>query len=412
MKNIVLVIFFLLMFPILRADLISDKVYKKNTALDTSCYNQLHLKLRSLGFFKNNEFAGGYAKGYTLPGFWISPRLAYYPAKNVKLEAGAHLLAYWGTQLYPVGIYKNIPDWNTNKHSTAFHALPYFRVHWAALPNFDVVVGDIYGGANHNLSEPLYYPEMNLTADPEAGAQLLFRSSVFEGDLWINWESFIFNGSPYQEMFTVGLSSKFNLLKSDSNFELSIPIQWLAHHRGGEIDSLEGSTVTTSMNFAGGIRFAYRPNSSVVKRLQFETLGLFFCKDGEKMYARDIKKGWAVYPSLSMDIWDLQARVSYWKCDNFISLMGSPFYNSVTYNGDVLNGSQNISASLQYCKEINKCVALGADVSLYYTLFTTGTNRKGESIDNPAATSYTFGVYVRVNPDFLLYSFNKNKKKD
>lgn len=406
MKKIFPVFIFLLVPFVLMADLISDKVYREETKIDSAFYNQLHFKFTSFAFFKDNEYTGSYTKGYTLPGFHVRPVFAYYPAKNLKVEAGAYLLSYWGTQQYPISNYKTIPDWDSTHYSRGFHALPFFRFHWAVFPNFDVIIGDIYGGANHDLVEPLYFPELNLTADPETGAQLLFRSRIFDGDLWINWESFIFNGSPHQEVFTVGLSSKFKLLNPDSRFELSIPLQWLAHHRGGELDTLVGNSVNTLMNAGAGLRFAYRPEFSLVKRIQFEALGLLFYQQAGTMFS--FNKGWAFYPSFSIDLWDVQARISYWKCDNFVSILGSPFYNSITYNGEVLNGSQNISASLQYCKEITKSVALGADVSLYYTPSTTGKSiTTGKTFDSSSATSFSFGVYARINPDFLLYAFKK-----
>ena len=406
MKKIFPVLIFLLISFVLKADLISDEVYREKTEIDSTFYNQLHFKFSSLAFFKDNEYVGNYTKGYTLPGFRINPVFTYYPAKNLKIEAGAYLLSYWGTQQYPISNYKTIPDWDSAHYSRGFHALPFFRFHWAALPNFNVIIGDIYGGANHDLVEPLYFRELNLTADPEAGAQLLFDSRVFDGDLWINWESFIFNGSPHQEVFTVGFSSKFKLLNPDSHFELSIPLQWLAHHRGGELDTLVGNSVNTLMNAATGLRFAYYPKVSLVKRIQFEALGFLFYQQAGTMFS--FNKGWAFYPSFSIDLWDVQARVSYWKCNDFVSILGSPFYNSITYNGEVLNGSQNINASLQYCKKITKSVALGADFSLYYTPSTTGKSiNTGNIFNSSSATSFSFGVCARINPDFLLYSFKK-----
>ena len=82
----------------------------------------------------------------------------------------------------------------------------------------NIVLGDIYGGANHNLIEPLYNPELNLTADPEAGLQLLYDSRRFDLDVWVNWESFIFREDTHQEAFTVGLSGRYKLNDPDARF--------------------------------------------------------------------------------------------------------------------------------------------------------------------------------------------------
>ena len=392
----------------LHADLISEKVYKEDTLIDSTRYNQLRFTLPTLSFFQNNEFDRNYIKGYTLPGFWLAPRLSYYAAKNVKLEAGAYLLGYWGANRYPVAAYRSIPEQEEIKYGVGFYALPFFRVHWAPFSNFDVVIGNLYGRANHNLPEPLYLPELNMSADPEAGAQLLFRSHVFEGDLWINWESFIFKGSPYQEMFTAGFSSKFNLLKEGSLFELSVPLQFLANHRGGEINdkkaTVDGS-VKTLTNSGTGLRFAYRPKGMLLKKIQFETLGFLFYQQIGKVYPFDT--GWGVFPSLSADFWDVQARLSYWRGEDFISINGLPFYNSVGYNGEILDATQNIAASLQYCKEITKAVSIGVDVALYCIPSVSGIDANNAPINFDSSLSYSYGVSLRVNPDFLLWNFNK-----
>ena len=52
-------------------------------------------KVESVEFLKDNEYSGGIQKGYTLPGFRLSPRLIFFPHDNIKLEAGAYLLRYW-----------------------------------------------------------------------------------------------------------------------------------------------------------------------------------------------------------------------------------------------------------------------------------------------------------------------------
>ena len=392
------------------SDIISEKVYREDSRIDSARHNQLRFALRTLSFFENNEFNADYVKGYTLPGFWMAPRMAYYVAENVKLEIGAHLLAYWGAQRYPVTGYNAIPTWNANSKSSGFHALPFLRAHWAAFSNFDVVLGNIYGGANHNLAEPLYFPQHNLTSDPEAGAQMLFCSHLFEGDLWINWETFIFKGSPYQEKFTLGLSSKFKLLQQESRFELSIPIQALANHRGGEINdkSIPDGSVKTLVNAGSGVRFAYLPQASPVKRIQFETLGFVFYQ--QKGEAYPFNTGWGIYPAFSLDVWDMQARVSYWKGDNFVSLNGVPFYNSTGNKGEVLNGVQNVSTSILYCKQITKTIALGADLSFYFNPSTSGIDSNGNPVTFAFGNSYWFGASLRINPDFLLYRFKREEK--
>ena len=407
-KNVFILLFFIGIGGGLRADLISEKVYKEDSSLDSTRHNQLRFSLPTLSFFQNNEFDRNYIKGYTLPGFWLAPRFSYYAATSVKLEAGAYLLGYWGANRYPVAAYKDIPEWKAAKYGSGFHALPFFRAHWAPFSNFDVVIGNLYGKANHNLAEPLYFSELNMSADPESGAQLLFRSHVFEGDLWMNWESFIFKGSPSQEMFTAGISSKFNLLKEGSLFELSVPVQLLANHRGGEINDKEATvdgTVKTLMNAGSGLRFTYKPKGLLLRQIRVETLGLLFYQQAGEVYPFDA--GWGVFPSLSVDFWDVRARVSYWKGEDFVSINGIPFYNSVGHNGEILDAARNVAASLQYCKEITPLISIGVDVSLYCMPSASGVDVNNAPVTFDPSLSYSYGVSLRVNPDFLLHTFKK-----
>ena len=79
------------------------------------------------------------------------------------------------------------------------------------MKSVDLILGNIYGGSNHGLIAPLYNPELNLTADPETGFQVLAGAPWIDLDAWIDWQSFIFRDDTHQEAFTVGLSTRFKL---------------------------------------------------------------------------------------------------------------------------------------------------------------------------------------------------------
>lgn len=57
----------------------------------------------------------------------------------------------------------------------------------------------------------------------------------------------------HQEAFTVGLSTRFKFNDPDSRFHFYAPLQVLAQHRGGEIDTILTNSVQTLMNGAVGI---------------------------------------------------------------------------------------------------------------------------------------------------------------
>ena len=87
---------------------ISENVYKTDYRIAPESVGQLSVSIDNLNFFKDNEFSGSYMKGYTLPGFWFQGKTIYYPLKNLKLEAGVHLLRYWGANKYPNMAYQDI----------------------------------------------------------------------------------------------------------------------------------------------------------------------------------------------------------------------------------------------------------------------------------------------------------------
>ena len=161
--------------------------------LDTCQTNELRFNLRNINFFRDNEYQGNLTKGYTLPGFRLLPSVSYQPLKILNLEVGAYMLHYWGANKYPNLNYSDMPSWKGEQTQSGFHVLPFLRAQVALTPNFQIVIGSIYGSVHHGLIEPLYNPETALSGDPETGLQFLWDTRWFKFDTWVNWESFIFD---------------------------------------------------------------------------------------------------------------------------------------------------------------------------------------------------------------------------
>ena len=223
--------------PSLKAQ-IADRVYKTDYHIDPEKARELSVELDNISFFKDNEYTGKFTKGYSLPGLWVQGKAVYYPLRNIKLEAGVHMLIYHGANKYPSMAYQDIAYWKGDQYQKGVHVLPYFRAQMALSDHVNIVLGNIYGASNHNLIEPLYNPELNLTCDPEAGLQLLYDSKAFDLDVWVNWQSFIFREDVHQEAFTVGISSRLKYNDPASRFHFYTPVQGLVQHRGGEIDTI------------------------------------------------------------------------------------------------------------------------------------------------------------------------------
>ena len=103
-------------------------LFRHNHTFSEENKGDLCLNIESLAFFKDNEFKGGRADGYTLPGFWLQPTLSLQPLGRIRLEAGIRLLKYWGADNYPSCHYKSIAAWEDNGSRKFMHAIPVFRV--------------------------------------------------------------------------------------------------------------------------------------------------------------------------------------------------------------------------------------------------------------------------------------------
>ncbi|MDH6533958.1 hypothetical protein M2101_000610 [Parabacteroides sp. PM5-20] len=395
-----------LVFSSLHAQL-SERVYQTDYSIHPEKEKELSVELDNLSFFKNNEYAGVVTRGYSLPGLWVQPKVVYYPLPTIKLEAGLHMLFYHGANKYPSMAYMDIPRWKGNQYQKGTHILPYFRAQMALSERVNLVIGNIYGGANHHLIEPLYSPELNLTADPEAGVQLLYNSRIFDWDAWLNWESFIYRNDTHQEAFTVGISSRIKCNDPSSRFHWYIPVQGLAQHRGGEIDTLTVASVQTLMNGAVGVGAVWNTGHKVFKKLNVELDAAGYYQQAGEIWPFD--NGYGVYAKASVDIYDFRIKTSYWQCDQFISMLGVPFYGAVSTReeGATLDKPEMVYLGLEYSRVLGKGYSLGVDLDVYQTLSGKINNPQTGIRSVGSSTSFSFGVYVRVNPSFLLKRFTK-----
>lgn len=374
---------------------INERVFLEDSRIAPDEKGKLSIEIDNLTFFKNNEYDGDILKGYTLPGFWVNAKAVYYPLKNIKLEAGVHTRYYYGTKRYPSYAYHDIAEWNPDSYQSGIRILPIFRAHIALSDNFDLVLGNIYGASNHRLIEPLYNPELNLTADPEMGAQVLFNSRRFDADVWVNWESFIFRNDTHQEAFTFGVSSRVKYNAPNSNVHFYSPIQLLAQHRGGEIDTITTSSVHTLMNAAVGLGMEWNTNYKVFKKLSAELNLMGYYQQAGKLWP--LEDGVAYHFAVGADLSDFRIKAGFWKGDDFISLFGIPYYGAVsTVNKDqVLGKPSTIYGGVEYSKTLGKGYALGIDLDVYRT----------ESLELSQAISFSAGIYLRINPSFLLKKY-------
>ena len=381
-----------------------ERLCRTDYEIDPERQGELLVELDNISFFKDNEFAGSVINGYSLPGLWLQPKGVFYPLKNIKLELGVHALIYSGAYKFPNYAYHDIAIWKGNQYQRGTHILPYFRAQ-LALSRVNLVLGNLYGGENHRLIEPLYNPELNLTADPETGFQVLCDLKRWHFDAWINWQSFIFEADTHQEAFTVGLSTRFKFNDPDSRFHFYAPLQVLAQHRGGEIDTILTNSVQTLMNGAVGIGGVWNTGHKIFKSVNVELDVAGYYQQAGKLWSFD--NGYGVYARASADIYDFRVKTSYWRCHQFISMFGSPFYGAVSTSDEGLtfDDPSCVYFGLEYSRELAKGFSLGIDLDIYEHLPVVFRGTEQNGYKSFAKTSFSAGIYLRVTPSFLIKKF-------
>ncbi|MFA6806772.1 MAG: hypothetical protein WCR29_05070 [Bacteroidales bacterium] len=381
---------------------VNNMVYK-NPNIDSLGNKKLYLEIENLNFFKDNEFSSEKISGYTLPGFKLTPKLSLVLDNNILIEGGLSLLRYWGANNYPCYSYLDIPIWEANDYQKGFHLLPYFRAQIMIKENLNFVFGNLYINNSHNLILPLYNPELFLSSDPETGVQVLFDSKYFNSDLWINWQSFIFRSDSHVEVFTFGYSTSTKI-NPDNKFQVYSPIQFIAQHKGGELENISPYSQQTWINYAGGIGFNYKADKIIdYMNLEFSYAGFKENAGSNSPY----KKGYGIYSKLGIGVKDLQFNVSYWVGEDFMSIFGSPhFINASTSTENmVFNRIRNIYSHLEYTYKKKPNYSLGIEFDcIYYFPFTGFRTDYGKIISNDYA-DFSFGLYLKINPRFKLYSF-------
>jgi hypothetical protein len=385
----------------------TDQFYRSDTYIDTLRKGQLSLEIDNISFFKDNEFNSTVQKGYTLPGFWLQLKASYYPFSNLKIESGFHSIWFWGSTRYPAFAYKGISTWNGQDYAQNVHVLPFLRTHIALSKNVDVVLGDIYGGSNHRLIDPLYNPELNLTSDPETGLQFLYHSKWLHFDMWVDWMTYIYKLDTKQEAFVAGGSAHFMANAPQSPFHLYFQLQGLSQHKGGEIN-VTNEEVQTILNGATGVGMTWNINRKCLKHVnaEFDLLGYSFPK--RSVYTLD--KGVGYYAKLAVQLSDFNIRTSYWSCRNFMPVFGSAFYGSVSTRegGMFYKNPQMLYWGADYVYPLNKGFVFAIKAETYYYLsgkmYHPETGLAASSAFG-ANVNYSIGVCLRVNPSFLLKQY-------
>ncbi|MCY1508703.1 hypothetical protein D9M68_430220 [compost metagenome] len=249
------------------AQLNNVPLYNRIKPADT-LEKQLHFNFYSFNYLRNYEYSNRFHDGYTLYGTQVEPKLVYYAHPNLALTAGAYLRKDFGRE----GIYDAKPLFNLIYKKSAL----------------TLIFGSLDGNVQHGYIEPLYNFERKITMPIEYGTQLLLDRQRIKLDAWLSWQQMIYRGEAKKEEIVGGLTME-PLLWQQGAVKLSLPVQFLTYHQGGQIDVLKQIPISTLMNSAGGFKL-YSEYGANIKSIYTENYIAFY-KDFSPTKTRPFQNG-------------------------------------------------------------------------------------------------------------------------
>ena len=304
-----------------------------------------YLALDNVNFFKNNEYKGELATGYTLTGAWIRPKLVYYPDSKLRVEFGGNVLKYNGRDEY-------------------YHLSPWFNVHYQPTDKIAIILGNINADQNHRLPEYLFDPERFLTARPEAGLQARYNSRRLTADLWIDWQQFIVKGDPIKERFAFGALLNWNILEKDRS-SLSFPVAFYGLHQGGEIDAAPG-LAESYITVTPGLSFKKTISDKIFRAWSLNTNFSLSTYPKDDLIFKEAK-GWGVYVNGGIDTRLGGATIAYWHGHQFYTPQGGRVFQNLSLtNTQMIPENELLNFKYHFCQPIMPETFFGFVFDYYY----------------------------------------------
>ena len=335
--------------------------------------------MRAFTFFKDNEYFNSIADGYTLFGTQLNPQLVYYPTANLRLEGGVFLWKDFGT-------------------ARLRQVRPTFRATYARGPH-EVILGNIRPHLNHGYIEPLFNFERVLLRPLEEGLQYRYLGSRVGLDVWVDWQRQQYRFNNYQEEIAGGLSGTVRLTREGSPVLLTLPLQFTATHRGGQIDTID-RPLQTYFNGATGLEARYQlPNSHTALRLQAYGVGFY---DKSFTYELPYHDGAALYLNATAETRYLNVMLSYWQGRRFLSPLG----------GDLYQAASRTVANPAYAEPFRRLLFLRLlrDFSLGEAAALTVRVEPVHDFEQKT-TDFSFGVYLNFRQEWLLGNIGSRVRK-
>ncbi|HEU5291463.1 MAG TPA: hypothetical protein VFU05_12525 [Cyclobacteriaceae bacterium] len=351
---------------------LNNRPFEQRMAVPEADSGKLFLGVNLLGFFKDNEYFDTTVEGYTLFGYQFNPYLSYHPAKNVRLDAGVYAQKDFGNDDYSK-IQPTLSLKVTNNR------------------NFNFIFGTLEGSVHHRLIEPLYDFERVLNNRLENGVQVLWMKDDLFLDAWIDWQNMIYLNDTEPERFTAGVSFNKTLFRNNG-FHIDLPVQLVANHQGGQIDTVD-NIVRTVYNGAAGLTFEGELNGFV------RGWGLKSYVAGYRGDDLPYEDGFGFFinPYVTTKI-GLTVMGSYWRGNEFLTVQGGDLYPSINekYPTRVDEERDFLMLRFLYDVKIAEGLILTARAEPFYDTY-------AETLE------YSFGLYLNFSDRFFLLNAKKGR---
>ena len=285
---------------------LNNRVFEDRMSVEEADSGKFFAGVSAMGYFKNNEYVRTIIDGYTLFGFQFQPYVSYHLTKNVRIDAGAYLQK----------------DFGNEKFSTT---APIFSIKWR-MKEYSIIFGNLESSLNHRLIEPLYDFERVMNNRLETGIQFQIDRENFFVDTWLDWQYMEYLRDSRQEQLEAGLSLQKKIASIGAG-TLSVPVQVVSRHQGGQIDAAN-LPIQTLVNTAIGLNWA-QPLNGWIKQINL---------NGYYVYDKDITltrqaylDGDGVYINGTLSTrMGLEVMASYWKGREFMSFQGGKIYPAVS----------------------------------------------------------------------------------
>lgn len=357
---------------------VNNVLLEMNNNTQDTMYNNIGINGGMQGVFKNNEYFSKIVQGYTLFANRLYTNVYYKPSQNVSIYAGAFLQKDFG-------------------NDTALYVKPMLTIRLSK-NNYSFLFGTLDGNISHRMLDPLFDYERYINNPLEYGMQFKVDKKNFWSDTWLSWDKMQYLNSNYQEELTFGHHSIISIFNKEAS-KISIDIQSIFHHMGGQIDTIN-NPIKTRNNSSLGLVYEWNNKKEKSFLQNIKTENYFLLYKNFNATSKDFTaKGNAVYLNVSMKTrYGISASLSYWNAQRYLSSKSGALFmsESTPYGtaGYYENNRRLMFFRLLYQKKIWNQIGFDLRFEPYYDF-------------SQSLFEYNYALYLNYKFDFGIFNFSK-----